>query len=173
MQNPWHGETTSALLIQSEGVYWLAEKWTMNQHTRSLGNWMPLRTCSWAWSVEAFVRAKIARALAAFSGKGSLSAPDSFQSWTSCQLQHVTLHIQLIQKHLQHAMIHLTLHIMSFLCFSIIHMEKCTGATKFQLECQGSESKSKFQIHTDYFLIYLLHEKQLIVLPENTHRISL
>jgi hypothetical protein len=26
MQNPWHGETTSAFLIQFEGMYWLIEE---------------------------------------------------------------------------------------------------------------------------------------------------
>ncbi len=58
----------------------LQKKWTMNQHTRVLGKWMTLHTCSLALSVEAFVRAKIARGLATFFGKGSLLAPGSFQS---------------------------------------------------------------------------------------------
>jgi hypothetical protein len=58
----------------------LQKKWTMNQHTRVLGKCLPLHTCSSTLSAEAFVQAKIARALATFFGKGNLSAPSSFQS---------------------------------------------------------------------------------------------
>jgi hypothetical protein len=52
----------------------------MNQHTRVLGKWMTLHTCSSVLSVEAFVWAKIAHALATFFGKGSLLTLGSFQS---------------------------------------------------------------------------------------------
>jgi hypothetical protein len=56
------------------------KKWTMNQHTRVLGKCLPLHTCSLALSIEAFVQAKIASALATFFGKGNLLALGSFQS---------------------------------------------------------------------------------------------
>lgn len=53
------------------------------------------RTCSWATTPAALVRAKIARDFEVLSGRGSLSAPESFHSEASCERninRHLIVH---------------------------------------------------------------------------------
>ncbi len=79
--------------------------------------------------------------------------PTNPEAPSTCNDPSYTSHVELL---FTEQISFVTLHIMSFLCFSIIHMEKCKGATKFQLECQGSENpNSKSILIIFWFICYM------------------